>query len=287
VFPRPDRIVVPQYEPTPGLSLVAAAELLGDSRRAVAAQLVDFAVRGILTVSRENHRFTLVLADVEKLAARDSAAGQDERDILHALFGAAKPGARVVLRRGHNRGLGVALRDQHRRIVARLIVGGLVRERGWLERAVVFWRKQPTEPLPPAHPAIDHLWGVHDYIELAEKDRFAMLQSPSGALTTTRDDIEILRLHERLLPYAVLFGLEKEWMRELDVRYRSVPPEVLDSVGGALEVVEIAAHGVSLAIDIADLATAIDLGDAADGLGAFFGGLGDALGNIDLPSIDL
>src|SRR5690606_37511937 len=126
------------------------------------------------------------------------------------------------------------------------------------ERAIVFWRKQPTEPTAAAHPAIDHLWGVHDYIELAEKDRFAMLQSPGGALTQPLGDLDILRLHERLLPYAVLFGLEKEWMRELDVRYRTLPPEVLDGLGSALEVAEIAVHGVALAIDIADLAMVVD-----------------------------
>lgn len=287
MFPRPDRIIVPQYEPTPGLSLVAAAELLGDSRRAVAAQLVDFAVRGIVDVSRQRRRFVLVLANPDAAAAPDSAAGIDERDILHGFFARLTAGARVELNRGANRGLGAALREQHRRVVARLIGAGLARERGWLERAVVFWRKQPTEPTAAAHRAVDHLWGVHDYIELAEKDRFAMLQSPSGALTRQRDDLEVLRLHERLLPYAVLFGLEKEWMRELDVRYRSLPPEVLDSIGTALEVAEVAAHGVALAIDLADLATAVDLGGAAEGLGAFFGGLGDALGSIDLPSIDL
>lgn len=287
MFPRPDRIVIPQYEPTPGLSLVAAAELLGESRRAVAAQLVDLAVRGVVAVSRQKRGFVLELARPDALADRDSTPGQDERDILHAFFGKLSVGARRELRRGANRDLGAGLRDQHRRVVARLIAGGLARERSWLERAVVFWRKQPTEPTSAAHPLVDHLWGVHDYIELAEKDRLAMLQSPSGALTVPRGEVEILRLHERLLPYAVLFGLEKEWMRELDVRYRSLPPEVLDSVGSVLEVAEVAAHGVALVLDLADLATAVDLGDAADGLGAFFGGLGDVLGNIDLPSIDL
>ena len=59
MFPRPDRIIVPQYEPTPGLSLVAAAELLGESRRAVAAQLVDLAVRGVVAVSRQKRGFVL------------------------------------------------------------------------------------------------------------------------------------------------------------------------------------------------------------------------------------
>ena len=286
MFPRPDRIIVPQYEPTSGLSLVAAAELLGESRRAVAAELVDLAVRGVVAVSRQKRGFVLELANPGALADPATAPGQDERDILHAFFGSLEPGQRRELRRGANRELGAALRDQHRRVVARLVLGNLARERSWLERAVVFWRKQPTEPTSAAHPAVDHLWGIRDYVELAEKDRFAMLQSPAGALTAPLGDLEILRLHERLLPYAVLFGLEKEWMRELDVRYRSLPPDVVENLGTVMDVAEVAVHGVALAIDLAELATVVDLGDEADGLGAFFGGLGEVLSNIDLPDID-
>lgn len=287
MFPRPDRTIVPQYEPTPGLSLVAAAELLGESRRAVAAQVVDLAVRGVVRVARRKRGFTLELSEAGALADESTPAGLDERDILHVLFPGLKPGARLELRTGSNRPLGVLLKDPHRRVVARLIAAGLARERGWLERAVVFWRKQPTEPTAAAHPLVDHLWGVHDYIRLAEKDRLAMLQSPSGALTTPLGDLEVLKLHERLLPYAVLFGLEKEWMRELDLRYRTLPPEVLDDLGGVLEVAELAVHGTVLVLDLVELASVVDVGDALEGVGAFFGGLGDALGNLDIPSIDL
>ena len=279
---------MPQYTPTPHLSVVAAAELLGESRRAIAAQVVDFAVRGVLRVARLDRRtFVLELADLDAVAARRTGPGFDEIDILHVLFPGLEPGARRILSRGENRPLGAMLRDPHRRVVARLIADGFARERGWLERAVVWWRKQPTEPTEAAHPAVDHLWGVHDYIRLAEQDRFRMLQSPSGAVTETRGELEILRLHERLLPYAVLFGLEKEWMRELDLRYRSLPPDLLAGVDSASAVAEIAVHGIALALDIADLATMIDVGSALDGIGAFFGGLGDVLGDLDLPSIDL
>lgn len=287
MFPRPNRIIVPQYEPTPGLSLAAAAELLGDSRRAIAAQVVDFAVRGIVRVARDGKGFALELANLDALSPDTSGAGYDERDILHVMFPAMEPGTRLELRKGSNRPLGVMLKDPHRRIVARLVGTRLARERGWFERAVVWWRKQPTEPLPAAFPAIDHLWGVRDYIQLAEQDRFRMLQSPSGALTTPRGDLGILRLHERLLPYAVLFGLEKEWMRELDLRYRNLPPETLENLGGVLEAAELAVHGVALVLEIAELASVVDLGHALEGVGAIFGGIGDALGNLDLPSIDL
>lgn len=287
MFPRPGRIIVPQYEPTPGLSLVAAAELLGESRRAVAAQVVDLAVRGIVRVARDGRRFTLELADLGALSPDTTGPGYDERDILHVLFPGLQPGARLELRKGSNRGLGAQLRDPHRRVVARLVAAGLARERGWLERAVMWWRKQPTEPTPTAHPSVDHLWGVHDYIRLAEQDRLRMLQSPSGALTTPRGDLEVLKLHERLLPYAVLFRLEKEWMRELDLRYRSLPPETLENLGAVVDAAEIAVHGIALVVDLAELASIVDVGDSLEGVGAFFGGLGEVLGSLDVPSIDL
>jgi hypothetical protein len=281
MFPRPARIIVPQFEPTPALSIVAAAELLGESRRAIAAQVIDFGVRGVVRVARTGRRFTLELAPLDPLAAESTRAGRDERDILQVLFSGLEPGSRRTLRRRGNRALGALLRAPHRLVVARLVAGGLARQRGVLERAIVFWRKQPTEPTAAAHPLVDHLWGVHDYIELAEKDRFAMLQSPSRALSAPRGDLEVFKLYERLLPYAVLFGLEKEWMRELDLRYRNLPPDVLAGVDLS-GFADLAEHGGSLLADLADAATFVDVGDALEGAGSFWGGLGDVLSNFDI-----
>jgi uncharacterized membrane protein YgcG len=98
----------------------------------------------------------------------------------------------------------------------------------------------------------DHLEGLRLYIRLAEADRLRVLQSPSGALrverpsaaspaaastagasadaaTTTAtatsaatlDPAVVLKLNERLLPYAVLFGLEREWSRVLAELYEA------------------------------------------------------------------
>lgn len=102
----------------------------------------------------------------------------------------------------------------------------------------------------------DHLEGLRLYIRLAEADRLRVLQSPSGALrverpaaaslaatpttatdasgstdaaTTTAtatagrslDPAVVLKLNERLLPYAVLFGLEREWSRVLADLYEA------------------------------------------------------------------
>lgn len=67
----------------------------------------------------------------------------------------------------------------------------------------------------------DHLRGLKLYIDLAEKDRLAMLQSASGA---DIDDDQIVHVYERLLPYAVIFGLEREWHGELASHYRNTAP---------------------------------------------------------------
>lgn len=68
----------------------------------------------------------------------------------------------------------------------------------------------------------DYLKGLEMYIKLAEADRLKVLQSPIGAEKTpvdTADNTQIVKLYERVLPYAVLFGLEKEWAKELAIRY--------------------------------------------------------------------
>lgn len=71
----------------------------------------------------------------------------------------------------------------------------------------------------------DYLRGLEVYIELAEADRLRFLQSPQGALRTrvaVDDTTEVVKLNEKLLPYAVLFGHEKEWAEELGRYYEEL-----------------------------------------------------------------
>ncbi|WP_346730634.1 DUF2207 family protein [Leucobacter allii] len=67
--------------------------------------------------------------------------------------------------------------------------------------------------------AREHLEGVKLFITVAEADRLRVLQSPDGAERTREGDVTIIRLYERLLPYAVMFGLEREWGGVLETRY--------------------------------------------------------------------
>ena len=83
----------------------------------------------------------------------------------------------------------------------------------------------------------DYLKGVKLYIGLAEADRLRVLQSPEGAVrsvyrpessrpdqtqrTVTADapSVQIVKLYERVLPLAVLFGQEKQWSGVLSQYY--------------------------------------------------------------------
>lgn len=94
------------------------------------------------------------------------------------------------------------------------------------------WRKY----LPAARPKREHLDGLRQYLRAVETDRLRELQSPRGAQFVPEaadgapaaasaaggelnapggDALVRFHLHERLLPYAVVFGVEREWAAKL------------------------------------------------------------------------
>jgi hypothetical protein len=70
----------------------------------------------------------------------------------------------------------------------------------------------------------NYLLGMRDYMQLAEEDRIRYLQSPEGAerVAVGRPDVDdrtaMVKLYERLLPFAVIFGIEDKWAGELTVK---------------------------------------------------------------------
>ena len=74
--------------------------------------------------------------------------------------------------------------------------------------------------------ARDHLKGLKVYMKLAEQDRLEFLQSPTGALV---GEGGYLKLHEKLLPWAIVLGLGKTWMKELSTLYGGQNPAWLAS----------------------------------------------------------
>lgn len=69
----------------------------------------------------------------------------------------------------------------------------------------------------------DHLLGIRDYLRLAEADRIRMLQAPDTAERIDVTDRQaVVKLYEKLLPYAIIFGIEHEWLRELGRDYETL-----------------------------------------------------------------
>ena len=65
----------------------------------------------------------------------------------------------------------------------------------------------------------EYLQGVKEFIRVAEADRLRMLQSYRGAERRQDGTADVIHLYERLLPYAMLFGMEKEWGDVLERAY--------------------------------------------------------------------
>ena len=68
---------------------------------------------------------------------------------------------------------------------------------------------------------LEYLDGVREFIRVAETDRLQMLQSYSGAERRSDGSVDVVHVYEKLLPYAILFGQEREWATVLEVTYRA------------------------------------------------------------------
>lgn len=140
------------------------------------------------------------------------------------------------------------------------------------------WRKF----LPAARPRREHLDGLRQYLALAEADRLRALQSPRGALVVTdrpagpgqspaaeapdpaRDPAARFHLNERLLPYAVLFGVEKQWLAQLEIE-AAAEASNLRTVGDLVAVTVELAQVIELVGGAVELVSS--LGELADGAG--------------------
>lgn len=65
----------------------------------------------------------------------------------------------------------------------------------------------------------EYLQGVKEFIRVAEADRLRMLQSYRGAERRQDGTADVIHVYERLLPYAMLFGMEREWGDVLERTY--------------------------------------------------------------------
>jgi uncharacterized membrane protein YgcG len=72
--------------------------------------------------------------------------------------------------------------------------------------------------------AKDNAEGLKLYLNTAEKDRIAMLQSPDAPYgSQTSEPTKTVELFEKLLPYAMVLGVEKQWASQFESIYTTPP----------------------------------------------------------------
>ncbi len=246
--------IVPEYLPPKEISVTTAASL-GSSTAVMSAQLLDLAVRHYIKIYEVKAKSTWSPAEyeIEILKPIDGLLWE-EQELLRDAFGRSPAvGDRLNLKTLRSSGSYFARTSNNDKDLQKLIRGeyGLRQEntsmKRWLRKialiCAIFGFTGILMPLIGvavvafiasffAWPLTDkglklsrYLKGLKDYIGLAETDRIKALQSPEGvekiAETNADGASEAGRivLYERVLPYAVLFGQEKEWNKQLGTYY--------------------------------------------------------------------
>lgn len=249
--------IVPEYIPPKDASVTASASLLSGASGVFAAQLLDFAVRHYIKIYELEAKILIFNSkDYELEIVRDiSDLRDEEREILTDIFsGKTQVGARLKLSSlKNNQSVYLKTLDNTKKLRA-LVRGsyGLrkqnARQSAWFIRAgwvllgaailllnpavlifalIIFAFGKTLWPL--SDKGLDlyrYLEGLKLYIKVAEAERIKMLQSPDGAAkigsADPDDKAQLVKLYERVLPYAVLFGQEKQWNKQIGSLYESV-----------------------------------------------------------------
>lgn len=270
----PDRApVIVQYAPPDDESLTLSAGVLDVPERALAAHVVDLAVKDAVEIRAAGDRRD---ADDFEVVLRDgSGLDHDEQRVVDALFGrkaqpgvdidlgafARKPPSRAVtyvrridsstVQRGYRSplpdgitllrgaiqmaGLPLALlliffADGAFVVLGPLGAVGNVLYLLAVASAFFAFLVLPFFSLPKSVLTVaggrhrTYLEGIREYLRLAEVDRLRAAQAPQTADLVSAGrrpfgdapnapGADVVNLYERLLPYAVLFGMEREWAK--------------------------------------------------------------------------
>lgn len=296
-----------QYTPLPATTVVDDAILAGHERRAVAAGLIDLVVRGrihLLTEGGVSRRSIAVqVIDPESLT-------DDELRLLDVVCGPDTPSGYSRRLSSDRRRIARDVRGlvaaRARRLQGEGLLGGWHPARAvvrWTGAVLVFvvgvFLATGPEPaafgvgaaalaviiaglaiVPPgrarrftaaATSRREHLDGIRRYLLAAEVERLRAVQSPASSRQSVGDAVERFLLNERLLPYAVVFGLTREWLSTLRLGYDELgetSPQAVGDVGSMfLEVMdaELLLNGVVNIVFAAD--------HALDAAGAVLDGL--------------
>lgn len=261
--PKGKGTIVPQYDAPDNLKPIDVGTLMDfktDSRD-ITATIIDLAIRGYMTIIEDvtkrvlrrdltTYRLRLEKTDFKGLDPR-------ERELLTNLFPTKEKGQEIQLADLKYKFVKVAtkLRKDTKQL---LLTGGYYQTRfsslfgvgalgstsivflflfifgaahGWLYFGTIvgaiiaacFVAALPSRTAKGVA-AKEHTEGLKLYLETAEEDRLKMLQSPSSPYAHHGAEPQrTVHLFEKLLPYAMVLGVEKEWAKQFEHIYASSP----------------------------------------------------------------
>ena len=248
--------IVVQYIPPRNTSVTVASQVVTTSGSTFAAQLIDFAVRHFIAIIETKPKGTWSLAEYDISVLKDPAGLlEEEREILSDMFGVVpKVGDRMSLTTLRSD------MAYHKRLIdnsskLKKLIEGPYALRAKLPATSKFFYRWAivlgivgvvTFSIPllivaaivgsygfVIRPLTDtgleirrYLLGLSRYIKAAETERLAFFQAPDtaqkiGEQVDVNNPGQILKLYERVLPYAILFGYEKQWTKQLEQFYQA------------------------------------------------------------------
>jgi uncharacterized membrane protein YgcG len=247
--------IVTEYIPPKDTSVMVSASIAGASIYAFSAQLVDLAVRRYVSIIETREKSGWKDAEYDIAITKDPATLlAEEQEILSDMFnGLPKVGDRVPLKSLRNNfGYLARIRDNDAKLTQLVENTYRLRHKDpqasrvfkvWGIVLTIFGILMLSIPLlfvmifayayaallrPLTDKGLElrrYIKGLDRYIKASETERLAFLQGPDtaekvGYAVDTQDAGQMVKLYERVLPYAILFNREKEWSKRLGEFYQ-------------------------------------------------------------------
>jgi uncharacterized membrane protein YgcG len=246
--------VAPEYIPPKDASVSAAATTMPGLTAVGTAQLIDLAVRRYIRLSETkgsfgSHDYTIeVVKDITQLGPEETELLSDiykhmpvvgEKFELKKLkqdygFGTRVGDNQLKVQKLAKDTYGLFEKNDARKKMYRrwamtwLIIGIVLLTIPFIFLAIALFAFSffATQLTDRGLALRRYMLGLKMYIKVAETERLKMSQSPEAVSALAEFDAEgeskMLRLYERLLPYAILFGEEKNWSAELGKYYEKI-----------------------------------------------------------------
>ena len=246
--------IVTEYLPPKDMSVAVAAQIAPATVGHFSAQIIDLAVRRYVKVYQTKEKTLWHAAEYElEIEKPITGLRQEERRFIATIFGdkGTVLGARLAmnslksnyavasklqkdtkaLAKEIRTTYGLRAKNEHEsrwfgRIGIWVLIVGCMTVSPLLIVAGVIGLVCARQLYPLTEQGLAlrrYLMGLREYIVVAEARRLEMLQSPEGAEKIGKGVAntpgKLVKLYEKVLPYAILFGQEKEWNKHLGEYY--------------------------------------------------------------------